>query len=516
VRIGGFGQVLKEGPGAARAFLERPAHSVDCDEISVVFRTITEKPSSHPDLPAGTLRQGTLGRLGRQAAAAMPPRLGRYQIVRLIAQGGMAEVYLAVHGELPGFRTPVVLKRVLPHLARAAEFTDMFLDEARIASRLDHPNVVRIYEVGHTGREYFLAMEVVQGQPLSSLLELAHGRGGHLDHRMAAFVLAQAAAGLHHAHELADSEGNPLHLVHRDISPQNLLVSFEGGVKVIDFGVARALGRLAQTRSGGQKGKLGYMSPEQVRSETIDARADIFALGVVLWECLCGRRLFQRPTDLGTTEAVLHEPISPPSAFVAVDGALEAIVMRALARDRDLRFATALEFSNELERYLLAAGGIGAADLSALMKESFAEDHASWQRTMRAAINTPLLDEPQASAPDALTATLPAVWLRPGRRSMVLGGSLLLAVIALLVWWRPHLGANAPADPPVAADTPPRAPPRSASAPAILPLATSNDGPPVPGAPTSAPARRRSEKARRAGRLSPASTQATRRLPNPF
>src|SRR5687767_2412086 len=197
-------------------------------------------------------------------------RLGRYQVVGRIATGGMAEVYLAVHGELAGFRTPVVLKKVLPHLACNPEFIDMFLDEARIASLLDHPNVVRIYEVGRSDNEYFLAMELVQGKPLQALLRRAQEtRALLLEPRLAAFIVAQAAAGLHHAHNLTDPLGNTLGLVHRDVSPQNVLLSFEGSVKVIDFGVARALGRITETQTGGMKGKFGYMSPEQARGEDL-------------------------------------------------------------------------------------------------------------------------------------------------------------------------------------------------------------------------------------------------------
>jgi serine/threonine-protein kinase len=210
--------------------------------------------------------------VGLHAAIATPSspimvRLGRYQIVERIATGGMAEVYLAVHGALAGFRTPVVLKKVLPHLANNPQFIDMFLDEARIASMLDHPNVVRIYEVGRSGSEYFLAMELVQGKSLSAMLRRALEGDCRLDARLAAFIVAQAAAGLHHAHNLTDPLGNPLGLVHRDVSPQNIMISFEGSVKVIDFGIARALGRITETQTGGMKGKFGYMSPEQARGE---------------------------------------------------------------------------------------------------------------------------------------------------------------------------------------------------------------------------------------------------------
>jgi eukaryotic-like serine/threonine-protein kinase len=171
-------------------------------------------------------------------------RIGRYELVGLLATGGMAEVYLAMSGELSGFRTLAVVKRVLPHLSSNGEFIKMFFDEARIAAQLDHPNIVRIVEVGQDEDEYFLAMEVVQGRPLSALLRRANKHEQPLTHAQAAFVVAQAGKGLSYAHNLTDGNGRHLGVVHRDVSPQNILVSFEGAVKVIDFGVARALGRV--------------------------------------------------------------------------------------------------------------------------------------------------------------------------------------------------------------------------------------------------------------------------------
>src|SRR5262245_1388972 len=236
-------------------------------------------------------------------------RIGRYQLITRLAVGGMAEVYLARHGELSGFKTLVVVKKVLPHLAENPEFISMFLDEARIASLLDHPNVVRIFEVGKVANEYFLAMELVQGKPLSSINRRSMEKKEPTNSKLAALIVAHAAHGLHHAHNLCDANGQPLGLVHRDVSPQNILVSFEGSVKVIDFGIARALGRLTETSTGGMKGKIGYMSPEQAKSEEIDHRTDIFALGVVLWEAVCSKRLFTRDTDFATMRAIVYEPI---------------------------------------------------------------------------------------------------------------------------------------------------------------------------------------------------------------
>jgi eukaryotic-like serine/threonine-protein kinase len=399
-------------------------------------------------------------------------RLGRYQIVDRIATGGMAEVYLAVHGELAGFRTPVVLKKVLPHLANNPQFIDMFLDEARIASMLDHPNVVRIYEVGRSGNEYFLAMELVQGKSLSAIFRRAsEGTEGRIDPKIAAFVVAQAAAGLNHAHNLTDPLGNPLGLVHRDVSPQNILLSFEGSVKVIDFGIARALGRITETQTGGMKGKFGYMSPEQARGEDVDLRTDIFALGVVLWEAVTGRRLFQRENDLATMRALVYEPIPRPSTLADVPPELESLIMRSLARNPKLRFTTARDLGLALERWVVGAGGASASDVSAMMKAYFSADHSSWQQTLRTAVNLPAItDADLAHTPGPAPPITKEAQTRTSRRwpLMFLGAAAVGAIAATFVFARPNAG-------------PTTSPPSAASAggtPATLPDVTPVAPPP--------------------------------------
>ncbi|HEX7498991.1 MAG TPA: protein kinase [Polyangia bacterium] len=320
--------------------------------------------------------------------------LGRYQLLSRLAVGGMAEVYMARQGELSGFKTLVVVKKVLPHLAMKPDFIAMFLDEARIASMLDHPNVVRITEVGRAENEYFLAMELVQGKPLASILKQSERAKTPIPHNLGALIVANAAAGLHHAHQLTDASGNPLGLVHRDVSPQNIMVSFEGSVKVIDFGIARALGRLGDTNSGLLKGKLGYMAPEQARGEPVDARADIFSLGVVLWECVAGRRLFLRENELATIRAVVYEPIPSASKFVEVDPALDAIIRRSVARNVNERFQTAEEMRIALEQWVFSSGGASTHDLSALMKSWFPGVHLQWQRAARLALDMQESDPP--------------------------------------------------------------------------------------------------------------------------
>ncbi|HEY4187319.1 MAG TPA: protein kinase [Polyangia bacterium] len=315
-------------------------------------------------------------------------QIGRYRLVGLLATGGMAQVYLALSGELSGFRTLVVVKRILPHLSSNTQFIHMFFDEARIAARLDHPNIARIIEVGQQGDEYFLAMEVVQGRSLSALLRKARKQTPNpLSHAQSAYIVAQAAKGLGYAHALTDADGQLLNIVHRDVSPQNILVSFGGAVKLIDFGVARALGRVTETVPGGLKGKIQYMSPEQVKGLPLDQRSDVYALGIVLWEALCGRRLYNRETDMETLGAIVHDPIAPPSKFVSTSARLERIVMQALAKDPAERFQTAAEMALALERHAFASDGFNPLQVSTAMKDLFAADYTRWNRTVAAAMD---------------------------------------------------------------------------------------------------------------------------------
>jgi serine/threonine protein kinase len=348
-------------------------------------------------------------------------RLGRYQIIGRLATGGMAEVYLALSGELPGFRTLTVVKRILPHLASNGQFIRMFLDEARLAALLDHPNIVRIVEVGHDGEEYFLAMELVQGKPLSGVLRKAAREKRPPSPALAAFILAQAASGLAYAHGLTDGEGRALGVVHRDVSPQNILLSFEGAVKMIDFGVARAYGRVAHTSPGGLKGKIDYMSPEQASAEDVDHRADVFALGVVLWEALTGRRLFRRDTELATMRAIVDDPIPHPSDLSPVPPELDAIAMRALRKRRDGRFQSAQEMAMALEQYAFSQSGFSPSSVASYMKGLFASESLQWRRTATAALDMEVerpTDEQHPSMA-ALSAEPTTMALRPGAASGV-------------------------------------------------------------------------------------------------
>src|SRR5262245_2067153 len=294
----------------------------------------------------------------------------------------MAEAFLALSGELPGLRTLVVVKRILPHLAENEQFVRMFLDEARIGALLDHPNIPRIIEVGHDADGYFLAMEAVPGKTLSAILRRAARRERPLGQADVAFIVGRAAAALGYAHAHTDGDGRPLNIVHADVSPENILVSFEGAVKVIDFGIASAHGRMSETHVGGLKGKVEYMSPEQAAGAPVDHRSDVFSLGVVLWEALSGRRLFRRETDLAVMRAITNEPIPPPSGPRPIAPRLERIVMTALERAPEDRFQDAREMALLLERHAFRTDGFDPAALVTQLKQLFPADHAGWKATV--------------------------------------------------------------------------------------------------------------------------------------
>jgi serine/threonine-protein kinase len=233
----------------------------------------------------------------------------RFHILRRVGAGGMAEVFVALRRDPDGSTSPVAIKRPLPDLARQGEFLNMFLDEARIASVLDHPNVAKVHEIVTRPDGCLLVLELVDGRALSALMIRGERIGRRIDARMAAYIIARAAEGLHYAHGCQDDQGKPLHIVHRDVSPQNIIISFGGEVKVIDFGIAQALGRVTRTKTGARKGKSGYMAPEQVKGLELDARVDVFGLGIVLWELLCARRLFVRPDEYRIMNALPSWPV---------------------------------------------------------------------------------------------------------------------------------------------------------------------------------------------------------------
>jgi serine/threonine-protein kinase len=278
--------------------------------------------------------------------------VGRYVLFGKIAAGGMATVHLGRLEGAVGFARTVAIKRLHPHCACDPELVAMLLDEARLAARVQHPNVVAMLDVVATPGEILLVMEYIHGESLAGLLRAAGIAGEKLDPRLGATVLAGALHGLHAAHEAKREDGKPLGIVHRDVSPQNVLVGVDGVPRVLDFGVAKAAGRAQTTGNAVLKGKLRYIAPEHfLEKEAASRRTDIYGAAVVLWEVLTGRRLFTGDSDAAIVESVLHAPVPPPSRFApSVPPALDAIALRGLSRDPGQRYATALEMALELEQ----------------------------------------------------------------------------------------------------------------------------------------------------------------------
>ena len=272
-----------------------------------------------------------------------PQLIGRYELLTRLATGGMAELFLARERGLAGLERLVVVKRILPHLADQPSFVEMFLREARIVARLSHPNVVQIYELGQQDRSYHIAMEYIHGSTVREMLLLAQKGGRAMPLDVTVSVVDQACRGLHAAHELKDLDGQELGLVHRDISPHNLMCTTAGHVKLLDFGVAKSTSaNVEATYSGNLKGKFAYLSPEQCRHEPLDRRSDVFAMGIVLWEMLTMRLLFKRKTELDMMQAVIEGKVPPPSRFrEEVPEAIGEVVYKALATDRDERYDSA-------------------------------------------------------------------------------------------------------------------------------------------------------------------------------
>jgi serine/threonine protein kinase len=286
-----------------------------------------------------------------------PIEFGRYRLIRQIAQGGMAQIFLAVQRGPHGFEKVAVLKVILPDLCANDDFVQMFLDEARIAANLDHNNVVRVYDFGEIGGRYYIAMEHLPGEDLASILQASRRAKRHLPIEVAVDFIIGAATGLHFAHELKDSSGKPMNVVHRDVSPSNVLVTYHGTVKLVDFGIARAESNITKTEAGTLKGKVAYVSPEQAMGEPIDRRSDIFALGTVLSELLTTVRLFKRESDLATLQAVASGPINPPSLVRPESPpALDEIVLKAMARNPAQRYATAADLADALTGFLMTQG----------------------------------------------------------------------------------------------------------------------------------------------------------------
>lgn len=326
-------------------------------------------------IPAGTL-------VPREARD-----FGNYQLLAKLATGGMAEIYLARPANSFAAADLIVVKRILPHLAEDEHFVQMFRDEADLASKLVHKNVCQVLSFGQFGGTWFIAMEYLHGVPLSKMMTRLSKVGRMLDYRIVAGIICQACEGLHSAHEARDSNGSLLGVVHRDVSPPNIMVTANGTVKLLDFGIAKAGGASSRTRTGTVKGKNAYMSPEQILGRGLDRRSDVFALGVVMYEMLSIRRLFHRESDFLTFKAITEEVV-PDIRECRPDlpSAMRAALVQAMARDPDGRFESAQAFSEALRSSVATLGGPASPqELARFLFKDFGEEMSARDEILQAA-----------------------------------------------------------------------------------------------------------------------------------
>ncbi|MGF1469664.1 MAG: serine/threonine protein kinase [Sandaracinaceae bacterium] len=322
-----------------------------------------------------------MGSADPSLASRTPPEVtpfGKYLLLERIAVGGMAEVYTAKSFGIEGFEKTIAIKRILPAMAEDEDFIAMFIDEAKIAGRLTHANIAPIYELGKLGGSHYIAMEYVWGKDLLQIINRFRRMRRRMPPVMGAWIASRMLEGLDYAHRKRDADGHPMGIIHRDVSPQNILVSYEGQVKIIDFGIAKAVARHTRTQAGVLKGKFGYMSPEQVRGDPIDHRSDIFAASTCLHEMLTGERLFTGESDFSVLEKVRNARVHPPSQVREdMPAELEAILMRGLTREPDQRWPSAGEMQEALSRFIARSPlGFGTVDLNTWMRTAFAQELA--------------------------------------------------------------------------------------------------------------------------------------------
>jgi serine/threonine-protein kinase len=399
--------------------------------------------------------------------------LGKYTLIRKLATGGMAEVFLARADGPMGFAKKCVVKRILPHFNDDPRFIEMFLGEARLAAELNHPNLVSIFDFGQHNGQYFLAMEYIDGANLRVLNQATRRQLGPMSLPLAARIIALAAEGLHFAHELRSEQGEFLNLVHRDISPDNILVARNGSVKVVDFGIAKASTQPHLTKSGMIKGKMAYMPPEQLARQPLDRRADLFALGIVFYELVTGGMPFDATSEVSIIQAIMSQkPLEKPTVYRPdCPPDLEAIVNKCLEKDREKRYPSCVELQADLEAFIKRSGEtVGTREISQLVETVFA--HEADQTAPNAVISNPDLSGLESTNPSQKSAergatpagtssgmsntalrSVESAAVQRSKAPLFVGIGLGVAVLAAATWFalRPGPGAAKPVvGPPVA------------------------------------------------------------------
>jgi serine/threonine protein kinase len=364
---------------------------------------VAPTPSAAPAAPAPARHEEAA------APTAQPVRSGEgaygpYRLLERVALGGMAEVFKAKRSGVEGFEKVVAVKRILPHLSDNKEFVDMFVDEAKMVAGLTHPNIVQIFDLGRIEKSYYIAMEYVQGRDLRSILRRARERGTRMPLELCALVASRVCSALEYAHRKKDDRGQPMMTVHRDISPQNILISFEGDVKLTDFGIAKAASKATVTEVGALRGKLLYMSPEQAWGKPMDRRSDLFSLGIVFYEMITDQKPFLGNSEVSILETVRECKVAPPSRLNrAIPPSLERVVMKALERDPERRYQDAAEMYRDLEAVMHETQPPPTAAALARLMEQLYEPHEREDAVTEA---TPA--EPPAAAGGARAEPEPA------------------------------------------------------------------------------------------------------------
>ncbi|MCA9671520.1 MAG: PEGA domain-containing protein [Myxococcales bacterium] len=339
-----------------------------------------------------------------------PIPFGKYYLLERINVGGMAEVFRAKAYGVEGFERLLAVKRILPNIAEDEEFIEMFIDEAKIAVQLNHANIAQIFDLGKVDDSYFIALEYIHGKDLRAIFDRCRSLSQPMPIPQACFIIMKVCEGLDYAHNKRDSSGSEMHLVHRDVSPQNVLISYEGEVKLVDFGIAKAAGKASKTQAGILKGKFGYMSPEQVRGLPLDRRSDIFSVGIVLYELLTGERLFLGESDFSTLEKVRNVEILPPSTYNRKIGEeLEQIVLKALAKDVEDRYQNAIDLHDDLQAYMYSSGEFySRKDLASWQKQTFAREIEDESKKLEAYRQMPVPEPVEAENSGPVQAAVTA------------------------------------------------------------------------------------------------------------